>query len=51
MLEYTQLPVKVPRDVVGQVIGKSGKNIQDVVDKSGVLRVRVVDDEQQGAPV
>jgi transcription antitermination factor NusA-like protein len=44
LLEYIEKPVKVSRDVIGEVIGRSGYNIQDVMNKSGVLHVRVVDD-------
>jgi predicted PilT family ATPase len=40
------LPVKVPRNVVGQVIVKSIKNIQDM-DKRGEFLIRVNTDEQQ----
>lgn len=47
LVSFSSSPYSVP---LGKVIGKNGKVIQEIVDKSGVVRVRIEGDKDNKQP-
>ena len=39
MLEFVEEPVMVPEELISRVIGRNGRMLQEIVDKTQVLKL------------
>jgi fragile X mental retardation protein len=48
MLEYVEESIMVPEALISHVIGRNGKMLQEVVDKTQVVKIRIEDQREGG---
>jgi fragile X mental retardation protein len=46
LLEYTERRLLLPRDMISRIIGRNGHNIQSIVDRAGVVQVKIEGDNE-----
>lgn len=46
MLQYMEKVLEVPRHFVGFAIGNNGKNIEEIIKKSGVFKINIKGDKK-----
>jgi len=46
MLEFKEVDMDVPTDMVGKIVGKQGAFIQQIIDKTNVVRVQITENDE-----